>query len=68
MNENRYMPTRKEISQHLQINSDNCTPYVDALVKKGYVRKTGDRTRRNILLTERAYEKLSFEDLKSVNS
>ena len=54
LNENRYMPTRREIAQHLDLNSDNSTPYVNALIK--------------IVLTEAAYEKLSLENLDEVNS
>ena len=67
LNENRYMPTRREIAQHLDLNSDNSTPYVNALIKKGYLQKTGERARRNIVLTEAAYEKLSLENLDQLN-
>ena len=67
LNENRYMPTRREIAQYLDLNSDNSTPYVNALIK-GYLQKTGERARRNIVLTEAAYEKLSLENVDEVNS
>ena len=58
--EHRYMPTRREVAQYLCLKSDNSTPYLQALEKKGYLVR-GERTKRNLQLTELAYKKLNFE-------
>lgn len=61
LSENRYMPTRREVAKFLDLKSDNSTPYLSALEKKGYLSKMETRTQRNLVLTELAYEKLSFD-------
>jgi DNA-binding MarR family transcriptional regulator len=55
------MPTRREIASFLELKSDNATPYLSALEKKGYLKRGGERVRRNLELTETAYEKLELE-------
>jgi DNA-binding MarR family transcriptional regulator len=59
--DHRYMPTRREIASFLELKSDNATPYLSALEKKGYLKRSGERVRRNLELTETAYEKLELE-------
>ena len=61
LKENRYMPTRREVAQFLELKSDNSTAYLNALEKKGYLSRSEERTKRNLLLTPLAYEKLEFE-------
>ena len=62
LSENRYMPTRREVAKFLELNSDNSTPYLSALEKKGYLSKLDTRTKRNLVLTKLAYEKLSCDE------
>lgn len=57
---NRCMPTRREIAEFLELKSLNVAPYLSALEKKGYVTKKGERLRRNLELTQNAYEKLNL--------
>lgn len=59
--DHRYMPTRREVADFLELKSDNATPYLAALEKKGYLKRNGERVRRNLELTPTAYEKLELE-------
>lgn len=59
--DHRYMPTRREVANFLDLKSDNATPYLVALEKKGYLKRNGERVRRNLELTPTAYEKLELE-------
>ena len=63
--ENRFMPTRREIASFLELNSLNVSPYLSALEKKGYLVKKGERLRRNLELTQNAYEKLNLSKSSS---
>jgi DNA-binding MarR family transcriptional regulator len=59
MSEYRYMPTRREVAKFLELKSDNATAYLAPLEKKGYLKRSG-HTRRNLELTDIAYEKLNL--------
>ncbi|UIJ77575.1 MULTISPECIES: LexA family protein [unclassified Acinetobacter] len=61
LRDHRYMPTRREVANFLELKSDNATPYLVALEKKGYLKRNGERVRRNLELTPTAYEKLELE-------
>ena len=61
LQDHRYMPTRREIATFLELKSDNASPYLSALEKKGYLTRSGERMRRNLELTQAAYEKLELE-------
>lgn len=61
LQDHRYMPTRREIATFLELKSDNASPYLSALEKKGYLTRSGERIRRNLELTQAAYEKLELE-------
>lgn len=56
--ENRYTPTQREMCQHLDIASTNAGPHLNALERKGYVRRA--QGRRNIRITREGAEKLAM--------
>ena len=59
----RHMPTQREICQELQVNSTSAAPYVNPLMKKGYLNRIDETARtvgRNFELTELAVEKLKL--------
>ena len=66
LQDHRYMPTRREIASFLELKSDNATPYLNALEKKGYLTRSGERLRRNLELTQAAYEKLELESFNLI--
>jgi DNA-binding MarR family transcriptional regulator len=56
---NRDYPTHREIAEGLDIQSTNVQPYLEPLIKKGYLKRKDD-SKRNIRLTKRALEKLEL--------
>lgn len=59
MGQHRYMPTRREVAQFLKLKSNNASAYLSPLEKKGYLVRS-EHTRRNLELTDLAYEKLNL--------
>ena len=55
--DHRYMPTQREMCEHLGIRSTNAQAYVRALEQKGYVARRLGR-RRNLKFTPAGTEKL----------
>lgn len=56
----RYTPTQREMCQHLGIASTNAAPHLNALERKGYVRRSQAQGRRNIRITRAGAEKLAM--------
>ena len=56
----RCYPTQRECSTALGLKSSQVTGYLDPLVKKGYVARSGEFVRRGIQLTPIALEKLEL--------
>lgn len=54
----KYTPTQREMCQYLGIASTNAGPHLNALERKGYVRRA--QGRRNIRITRAGAEKLTM--------
>lgn len=59
---NRDYPTHREIAEGLDIQSTNVQPYLEPLVKKGYLKRK-ENSKRNIRLTKRALDKLELMEV-----
>lgn len=46
LQDHRYMPTRREIASFLELKSDNATPYLECFRKERYLKKSGERVRK----------------------
>jgi DNA-binding MarR family transcriptional regulator len=62
----RDYPTHREIAAALKIKSSNAMPFVNPLIKKGYLERI-DGPRRNIRLTSQALEKLKLMEYKKAS-
>ncbi len=60
----RDYPTHREIAVGLNIQSTNVQPYLEPLIKKGYLKRKED-AKRNIRLTKRALEKIELMEAKA---
>jgi DNA-binding MarR family transcriptional regulator len=58
---NRYYPTQREIAKGTKISSTNCGPYIEPLVKKGYLERRSQIRGRNLSFTALGLEKLKAE-------
>jgi DNA-binding MarR family transcriptional regulator len=58
---NRYYPTQREIAKGTKISSTNCGPYIEPLVKKGYLERRTLTRGRNLSFTPLGLEKLKVE-------
>jgi DNA-binding MarR family transcriptional regulator len=59
---NRDYPTHREIAEAMRLHSTNALPYLEPLVRKGYLLRSIN-SKRNIRLTEQAWEKLKLMGL-----
>jgi DNA-binding MarR family transcriptional regulator len=57
----RYYPTQREIAKGTKISSTNCGPYIEPLVKKGYLERRTLTRGRNLSFTPLGLEKLKIE-------
>jgi DNA-binding MarR family transcriptional regulator len=57
----RYYPTQREIAVGTKISSTNCGPYIEPLVKKGYLERRTLTRGRNLSFTPLGLEKLRTE-------
>jgi DNA-binding MarR family transcriptional regulator len=61
----RDYPTHREIAEAMKIQSTNVTPYLQPLIRKGYIRRRKSDAKRNIRLTGQALQKLRLMGLIS---
>jgi DNA-binding MarR family transcriptional regulator len=64
--EHRDYPTHREIAEALKIKSTNAMPFVNPLIKKGYLKRVNG-PRRNMRLTTQALEKLKLMEFKKAS-
>lgn len=56
---NRYYPTQREISKHMNLKSNSAAIFIEPLIKKGYIEKEPGKS-RNIHITKPGFLKLKL--------